>query len=206
MTPLLQPNGSFMFAAVIRVCLLPAMMAGCTDHSQTRTAELSENSTHGHQHDHSQGGSGDHSHSHDHSHPHRESAAGGNIVSIGHTHHNDGITHFYAEVLPMEGRRIRFTVMTENDAGKLERMALTVAEIPAIIGVEERESVSQPVVFSAVDDSNSEFAIDVPEDLLAEQSYLVVIPMIKIDGQRQNFSFRVKHPADEQVSADGQSS
>ena len=48
-----------------------------------------------------------HGHGHSHSHRHGKPLHGGRIVSIGHTHHKNGATHFHAEVMPLTGD-IRF--------------------------------------------------------------------------------------------------
>lgn len=146
---------------------------------------------HDHEHDHEGGFQGGHSHSHTHGHRHGEPLHGGRIASIGHSHHATGETHFHAEVMPVVDRQITFHVLTENAEGKSEDYPVEATEIVAYVDRLDKESTrSLEVVFSAKgEDGRSTFVAAVPESFLESKELSVVVPKIKLGGERLNFSF-----------------
>jgi len=158
-----------------------------------------------HEHEHEGGFQGSHTHEHSHGHRHGEPLFGGKIVSIGHAHHEDGATHFHAEVMPIQEGGICFHVMTDADDGSLEPMPIEATELTALIGVRGKESLSAECTFTAVGDERpaSQFSVVIPESIAEETSYSIVVPKIEVGGHRQNFSFQVQRgvDADKQGSA-----
>ena len=191
--------------------------AGCTESDPGITPEMHEDfahdhkhqhgGDHDHEHEHGDGFTGTHSHSHSHSHRHGEPLHGGRIVSIGHTHHKDGATHFHAEVMPLVDNVIRFHLLTESDAGESVDYTIEDKEIPALVSVKDKESVSEEASFTPATegDESSEFMLSLPESLAEGEAFSVVIPKVTLGGQRQNFSFsayREKPVVDEQETTE----
>ena len=146
-----------------------------------------------HEHDHKDGFKGSHSHQHKHSHRHGEPLHGGRIVSIGHTHHKGGATHFHAEVMPLVDGVIRFHLLTESDEGESKDYAVSDDEIPALISIKDRESsgVEASFVPAVGEEESSEFRLLIPDKVAEGQAFSVVIPKVRLGGHRQNFSFSV---------------
>ena len=169
--------------------------AGCAESDPGVTPGMHSNVPHDRKHhhdgdhDHSDGGTVPHSHHHSHGQP----LHGGRIVSIGHTHHKDGATHFHAEVMPLVDDVIRFYLLTESDDGESVDYSTQDKEIPALMSVKGKEFLSQEVSFEprAARDASSEFLLVIPESLAEGKTFLIVIPKITLDGQRQNFSFTI---------------
>ena len=95
---------------------------------------------HDHEHEHSGGHAGRHSHPHEHSHRHGEPLHGGRIVSIGHTHHRDGETHYHAEVMPLTGGVISFYILTESTEGETQEFPIDAQEITGYIAEQAGDS------------------------------------------------------------------
>lgn len=184
---------------------LAALIAGCAEPATPPvTTEMTEDFDHDHTHQHSDhadhehhhddGFHGEHAHGHSHSHRHGEPLHGGRIVSIGHTHHGEGASHFHAEVMPIEDDTIRFHLLTESDEGKSIDLAIKQTEIPGIISIRSAESVSVDCIFKGAgeDGESSEFSLEIPDRLAKGESFSVVIPKLTVGGHRQNFSFTAK--------------
>ena len=190
---------------------------GCTGPDTPITTEMHEDFDHTHKHQHTGEDEhehkhdddfrGSHSHGHSHSHRHGEPLHGGRIVSIGHTHHEKGATHFHAEVMPLTGNTIRFYLLSETDDGKSLDFPIADKELTALVSIKGREASGGEHAFGAVGegDSTAEFSLVIPEHLLDGDEYAVVIPRITLDGQRQNFSFVVARPGDSDDTSDAAS-
>ena len=181
--------------------VLPVLFCGgCSDSDSPIITEMHEDFDHkhkhqhtgddDHEHEHKDGFKGAHAHGHSHSHRHGEPLHGGRIVSIGHTHHKDGATHFHAEVMPLIGDSIRFHLLTENDAGESEDFPIEATEIPGLISIKGREANPTEFPFVAVE-GGAEFCLEIPEHMRDGVAFSVVIPKVKLSGDRQNFSFSV---------------
>jgi len=184
--------------------LLTALVSfGCADQNSAITTDMHVDFDHDHkhqhtgdddhEHEHNDGFQGSHSHGHHHSHRHGQPLHGGRIVSIGHTHHKDGATHFHAEVIPLVDNSIRFHLLTESEDGKSKVYPIDVAEIPGLISIKGRESGGIDCSFVATGDVNgaAEFALEIPEEMREGEAFSVVIPKVKLGGNRQNFSFSI---------------
>lgn len=196
---------------VVSVVGLLALSCGCTDHDAAITTDMHEDFDHqhkhqhtdedDHEHDHKEEFRGSHSHGHGHNHRHGEPLHGGRIVSIGHAHHKDGATHFHAEVMPLADNTVRFYLLTETDDGKSSDVPIEAKEITALISIQGQEATASECIFKAVGDGDvaSEFSAVLPERFFDAQAFNLVIPKVKLGGQRQNFSFKVNRspePAD----------
>ncbi|MDG1896030.1 MAG: hypothetical protein P8J37_14090 [Fuerstiella sp.] len=200
----------------VAVLLTVTFGFGCADQDSAITTEMHEDFDHDHkhlhtgdddhEHEHKDGFKGSHAHGHSHSHRHGEPLYGGRIVSIGHTHHKDGATHFHAEVMPLTDNTVRFHLLTESDDGNSKGYPVDDAEIPALISIKARESSATECSFVAIGDGNTsaEFALEIPESVHEGEAFSVVIPKVKLDGNRQNFSFSIsRNKADnDAVAAD----
>lgn len=181
-------------SAVLLLALI--CCAGCADQNAQPVADNSGDQAP----DHSGESHGDHSHQHGPVEP----LYGGEIVAIGHTHHDNGVTHIHAEVMPLEGDIIRLHVLTDSADGELEPCPVDSKEMKALISVLGEASViaESSLVVAGDDSAASEYSIEIPEDLVDKAGYSVVIPKIVVGGQRQNFSFRVQRQAVEADAAD----
>lgn len=196
--------------------LIALVCGGCADEDSGITTDMHEDFDHkhkhqhtgddDHEHDHKDGFKGSHAHGHSHSHRHGEPLHGGRIVSIGHTHHKDGATHFHAEVMPLTGNFIRFHVLTESSNGESKDFPVEDAEIPGLISKKGGEEGALECSFVATEngENGSEFVLEIPQPLRDENAFSVVVPKITLDGNRQNFSFSVtrKSPANTAESTD----
>ena len=193
----MKTSATSMAIAVLAFCI------GCSDEDTSVTPEMHTDFSHdhkhqhaghdGHEHTHKDGFKGTHSHGHSHSHRHGEPLHGGRIVSIGHTHHKSGATHFHAEVMPLVDGVIRFHLLTESDDGKSKDYGITAKEIDALISISDKESGGHEVSFVAAGEGEkaSEFTLTIPDGLSEGESFSVVIPKLTLGGHRQNFSFSV---------------
>ncbi|MCR9197343.1 MAG: hypothetical protein NXI04_01745 [Planctomycetaceae bacterium] len=198
------------------IALLSALLlslAGCSDGEGPLTTDMQEDFTHDHQHQHGTGDGhehehdndfeGSHSHGHQHGHRHGKPLHGGRVLSVGHTHHKGGATHFHVELMPMTDDSIRFFLQTEDAHGEAMDCAIEDAEIEALISVRGMEAASKEVRFEAVAGGNgSEFVLQLPEDLVSGKEFSVIVPKLKLGGQRQNFSFKISREADSGTQAD----
>ncbi|MBC8355445.1 MAG: hypothetical protein H8E66_25995 [Planctomycetes bacterium] len=190
-----------------RISVAPAMyliavgllLVGCDRAASSVTPDMRADFGHDHRHQHGEGHDHEHEHKegfhggHSHTHGHRHGAPlhGGRIVSIGHSHHAGGETHFHAEVMPIVDGRITFHVLAENAEGKSEDYRVEATEIVAYVDRLDKESTrADEVVFrSAGEDGGSTFSAEVPEPFLDSRELFVVVPKIKLGGERLNFSF-----------------
>ena len=196
--------------SVLTLTLMLLFLAGCTepqsDSEPAVTTEMHEDfdhhhphqhgTHHDHEHEHGDGFEGTHSHDHSHGHRHGSPLHGGRVVSIGHSHHKDGETHFHAEVMPVAGDSISFHILTEDESGESVDAPVEAKEITGLISVKGEESAGHEVTFQNTDDDGeaSGFTATLPEKLVHGQAYSVVIPKVILAGQRQNFSFTASRP------------
>lgn len=185
-------------------CVLTVMFCGgCADDEAGITTDMHEDFDHDHKHQHTgdddhehhhkDGFQGSHAHGHSHSHRHGEPLHGGRIVSIGHTHHKDGATHFHAEVMPLTEDSIRFHLLTESDNGESKDFPIEATEIPGLISIKGSEAGSTDCTFAPTGtaDTASEFAMEIPKFMREGDAFSVLIPKVTLDGNRQNFSFSI---------------
>ena len=196
--------------SVLTLTLMLLFLAGCTepqsDSEPAVTTEMHEDfdhhhphqhgTHHDHEHEHGDGFEGTHSHDHSHGHRHGSPLHGGRVVSIGHSHHKDGETHFHAEVMPVADDLISFHILNEDESGESVDAQVDAKEITGLISVKGDESAGHEVTFrvTADDGEVSVFTVTLPEELDHGEAYLVVIPKVVLDGQRQNFSFTASRP------------
>lgn len=201
---------SQIFSSVLTITLMLWFIAGCTESQSNSepavTTEMHEDfdhhhphqhgTHHDHEHEHGDGFEGTHSHGHSHGHRHGSPLHGGRTVSIGHSHHKDGETHFHAEVMPVADDLISFHILTEDESGESVDAQVDAKEITGLISVKGDESAGHEVTFrvTADDGEVSVFTVTLPEELDHGEAYLVVIPKVVLDGQRQNFSFTASRP------------
>lgn len=190
------------------------LLAGCSDQDDAAvTTDMHEDFDHDHkhqhsdgddhEHDHADGFKGTHSHGHSHSHRHGDPIHGGKIVSVGHTHHKGGATHYHAEIMPIEESSIRFFVLTESDDGVSKDYPIEDGEITALISLKGKEAAASNVNFLSVSEGKSaEFVLSIPDDMTDGDAYSVVVPKIKLGGQRLNFSFTASRKNEEESADD----
>ena len=169
------------------------------DHSHKHThGEESD-----HEHEHQDGFKGSHAHNHSHPHRHGEPLFGGQITSIGHSHHKDGETHYHAEVMPISNGFITFHLLTETSDGKLKIYPVPDQEIESFIN----EFNGEPIRATELDfvpqnnqSKSSSFTATIPEKFRENQKLLIVIPKITLGGERLNFSFTVNQDKETEES------
>lgn len=204
------------FIATLGVLGCALAHAGCDSFEAPLTGDMQADSGHDHrhqhgaghdhEHEHEDGFSGRHSHSHTHGHRHGKPLYGGRVISIGHSHHRKGETHYHAEVMPVSVGRITFHVLTENNSGESEEFRVEASEIVAYVDRLDKESIGpREVVFSLPDGESggSTFVATIPQTLLESRELSVVVPKIVLGGQRQTFSFetQAEDNADSSASA-----
>ena len=193
-----------------------ALASGCEQtSSEAVTTEMHEDFDHDHEHvhgagqdhehEHADGHEGRHSHPHSHSHRHGEPLHGGRIVSIGHTHHQDGEAHYHAEVMPVTDGTITFHILTESVDGASRDFPVEATEVTAYVNASKGES-TQPVraletTFAAVGAPGSaEFRSAVPEQFAQIARLSIVVPKIVLGGERFSFSFTASRAVSSQDS------
>ena len=204
-----QLPGHWVLACVLRVLFC----GGCADEEAGITTDMHEDFVHDHkhqhtsdddhEHDHEDGFKGAHAHDHSHGHRHGEPLHGGRIVSIGHTHHKEGITHFHAEVIPLTDHSIRFHLLTESASGESQDFPIKATEIPGLISIKGSEAGSTDCTFTSTGtaDTASEFALEIPESLREGDAFTVLIPKVTLNGNRQNISFSITRKQAENTDA-----
>lgn len=167
------------FALVIGVALLTS---GCQE-SRKANRDTDNDGEHRHK---SRG-------AHSHGHQPGKAPHGGRLVSIGHRHHEKGETYYYAEVMPVAEGRISFHLLVAAPGGKLTNDSYD-GSIEAIINRPGGGSTgAQSVRFDATKtvDGDSSFSANIPERFTDARKLLVVVPKIRLGGERFTFSFRV---------------
>jgi hypothetical protein len=98
--------------------------------------------------------------------------------------------------MPVADDLISFHILTEDESGESVDVQVDAKEITGLISVKGDESAGHEVTFrvTADDSEVSVFTVTLPEELDHGEAYLVVIPEVVLDGQRQNFSFTVSRP------------
>lgn len=189
------------------IATILALTIGCSDQDTSITTDMHDDFDHEHKHQHSANDDhehehrdqfeGSHSHGHSHSHRHGEPLHGGQIVSIGHTHHQKGATHFHAEILPINDDTIRFHLLSETEDGKSADYPIPDKQITAIVSIKGKAASGGDLAFFAAGDgdTSAEFALAIPQQLTDGHSFSVVIPKLKLNGHRQNFSFTATRAA-----------
>ena len=177
------------------------ILVGCEQStSEPVTTDMHEDFDHDHDHQHGAGHDhehehddfeGSHSHPHTHGHRHGEPLHGGEIVSIGHSHHKDGATHYHAEVMPVIGDQIVFYVLTESEAGESKEHPVGTKEIVAYLNEEGADPAqATEVSFHGEGDADSaRFQAEIPDGFADTRRFSIVIPKITLGGERLNFSF-----------------
>ena len=186
-----------------RILVLTVSLAfGCGQSEEAPvTTDMQEDFDHSHKHTHGQGFDhehnhddfeGSHAHPHSHGHRHGEPLYGGRIVSVGHTHHKQGETHFHTEVMPYKAGAITFHILSESSNGKLEAFGVKDTEIIGYLANADRPSAStQQLRFVQSKKSASEFSANVSNLVEDAQDVSVLIPKIVLGKQRFSFSFQI---------------
>lgn len=191
--------------SILSSVLAVAALAGCGDGGPAVSdadspALVSEaDHDHGHEHVHADGIDHDHdhadfdgSHSHDHAHPHRHDDDGTELISIGHTHHSDGVTDYHARLGGFDGERLTLAVLADDGAGELQPISEGPASFGAIVGSDRNAGLaSRKLEFTRQDGADGVYAasleaIAIPE---GDELMLVVVPVIELGGERLDFSF-----------------
>jgi hypothetical protein len=205
-----------LYQPVLPVILAALFCGGCAEQDSAITTDMHEDFDHDHkhqhtgdddhEHDHEDGFRGEHTHGHSHGHRHGEPLHGGRIASIGHTHHKDGATHFHAEVMPLTDNTLRFHLLTETEDGKSADFPIEESEIVALVSIKGEEATASELTFKSAGDSDtaSEFSAVLSEKHSEGTSFSVVIPKVRIGGQRQNFSFNVSRPVNDSETLDAE--
>lgn len=185
------------------------LFTGCDDSADPVTSDMHEDFDHehphqhtgddDHDHEHEDNFKGSHTHEHGHSHRHGKPLHGGKVVSIGHTHHKDGANHFHAEIMPVTDDVISFYVQTESKEGEPIDFEIADKEIAGMVSPVGKESLSATVVFLSVGDGDqaSQFAVKASKEFELGDKLRVVIPKIRLEGERQTFSFTIERKAAE---------
>lgn len=213
MNRLSPPFALLFFAFVI-------LATGCEDSGTTAvTTDMHEDFDHSHQHmhgeesehehEHQDGFEGSHDHPHSHSHRHGKPLFGGEIGSIGHSHHKGGEKHYHVEVMPVVDGVITFHLLTETSEGESKIHPVEENEIVSMINEFKSEPVrASELVFVSKDNKSpaSTFAASIPEKFSEDQKLLIVIPKITLGGERLNFSFTVDQNKKTQPASSGSDS
>lgn len=145
-----------------------------------------------HEHDHSDGAAAGHTHKHSHQHRHPEPLFGGEIVAIGHNHHNDNATRYHAEVMPIVEGKLRIHFLVESEAGEFVLFPVDVDRFAASVTVPPVDQVHN-VMFISSDrrrsHSDATFEATLPEEVTLANGVLVNISRIGLGEQDTGFSF-----------------
>ena len=188
----------------IRLCIavLAVVAAGCdrpaVGPEETPAVVQDADHEHGHQHTHRENVAHDHdhggfdgSHSHDHAHPHRHDGDGERLVSIGHTHHDAGVSDFHARPDEWDGESLTLTLLVDRDGGPLQPVADGPEEFEAIIGSDRNAGLtSRKVTFRPIGGQPGRYAASLADvNTEGANLVLVLVPSIMLDGERLDFSF-----------------
>lgn len=140
---------------------------------------------------------GDHRGQHSHSEhgDHFKPLHGGTLTDIGHTHDKKGVTHYFAEIMPVSEGRVRFYVLKETDKGGLEEHNVESGEISSFVDERGQERPrSREVVFVAdtKDGNSASFSADLAQVFTDGGEFTIVVPKLTVGRERMSFSFSVK--------------
>ena len=198
---------------VFAVLVATVTLAGCQPEAVSTTespAIVSDaDHEHGHPHVHGDAVAHDHdhddfsgSHSHDHEHPHRHGDDGEELVSIGHTHHDRGVTDYHARIGPRTDDRLVVTLLVDEGGSDLKPLQDGPASFDAIIGSDRNTGLtSRTTSFQPIADGAGQYAASLGNVDLSGDLILVVVPAIELGGERLDFSFplpaaKTGHPDD----------
>ncbi|REJ83651.1 MAG: hypothetical protein DWQ34_22750 [Planctomycetota bacterium] len=183
---------------LLRLAAVLLVAVGCERQNSSRiTTDTHEDVEHEHRH----ADRTEEMHTHPHANPqrHREPLHGGRIVPIGHTHHDEDVTHYYAEVLPVHEGAITLYLLTESPDGELVEFPVPTAEFTALVAGDD-VALAREVIFAPVGDdrTSARFVAAVDSDLIGRGTATFVVPKITLDGNRLSFSFPVDLGAGQQ--------
>ncbi|MEC7501735.1 MAG: hypothetical protein VX970_08405 [Planctomycetota bacterium] len=144
---------------------------------------------HHHDHDH------DHPHDHHHSHAAVKSSHGGRMIPIGHTHHANGATHYYAEIMPTEKNKLSFYLTHTDEHGVSQPVQVDGEEVVGYAApLDQQAGLATELVFLATEnDDQSAWSATIPASLKTEGPLSVVVPKIILGGEWINFSFKTSN-------------
>ena len=177
------------------------LLNGCEPPSSIQKPEQASAAA-GHQHDSDgvDGSDHQHHHDHDHDHPHDhhqghaavKPSHGGRIIPIGHSHHSNEATHYYAEVISPEQSELTLYLITTDEHGMSHPVQVEAEAIAAYAAPLDRKAgVATELNFLPSENGDhSVWSTKIPESLNNGSGLSIVIPKVTLGGEWQNFSFQ----------------
>ena len=137
----------------------------------------------------------DHPHNHHHSHAAIKSSHGGRMIPIGHTHHADGATHYYAEIMPTEKDKLTLYFAHTDEHGVSQTVQVDGKEVVGYAAPLDQQSglATELVFLAAANVDESAWSATIPASLKTAGPLSVVVPKIILDGEWINFSFKTSN-------------
>ena len=196
------------------------ILTGCEQPTSSVDAARANNGgDHGHHHDHDHDDHHSHDHDHDdhhgqthdhddhhgqtHDHPHVHPTHGGQIVTIGHTHHGSSATHYHAEIMPLSDGKVSFHILTADAHGASQPVPVETEKIVAYAAPVDRDAGQASEIFFLATKNNdgSAWSATIPDSLKDGGRISIVVPKISLGGQRLNFSFKTG-PAEQHAQSE----
>lgn len=198
---------------VLGVLVAAAMLTGCTDDPvgppETPAVVSDADHEHGHPHVHADDIGHDHDHddfegSHDHGHAHSHRHDDGQrLVSIGHTHHSQGVTDYHARIGPSDGQTLEITLLADDGSGQLVPVAAGDDRFEAIVGSSANAGLSsRSLKFEPVVGEPGHYTASLEMLTPTTEPSVVLVPAVKLGGERLDFSFPLP-AAEPSEDADG---
>ena len=148
--------------------------------------------THQHGEDHRHHDDHDHPHDHDHGHAAVKPTHGGRMIPIGHSHHSNGATHYYAEVISTEQSELTLYLTTTDEHGMSHPVQVEAEAIAAYAAPLDRKAgVATELIFLPPENGDrSVWSTKIPESLNNDSGLSIVLPRVTLGGEWQNFSFQ----------------
>ena len=114
------------------------------------------------------------------------------MIPIGHSHHSNGATHYYAEVISPEQSELTLYLTTTDEHGTSHPVQVEAEAIAAYAAPLDRKAgVATELIFLPSENGDrSVWSTKVPESLNNGSGLSIVVPKITLGGEWQNFSFQ----------------
>jgi hypothetical protein len=124
-----------------------------------------------------------------------ESLHGGTIVAIGHSHVEDKVTHYYAEVMPITNQQLTLHLLVERLTGVAAAQSIEKQELVSYLNRNgDSQLNARKMVLAANAENPWTLSGQLPEEPFGKR-VKVVVPPIRVAGERMSFSFEVDIPA-----------
>ena len=125
------------------------------------------------------------------------------MIPIGHTHHADGATHYYAEIMPAEKDKLTLYLTHTDEQGVSLPVQVDGEKVVGYAApLDQKAGLATELVFLAAEsDDQSAWSARIPTSLNNAGPLSIVVPKIILGGEWINFSFRTSNVPQQQIKS-----